>query len=63
MFKQVDDFPLDPPEEADNYSFVQARSLDALARTLAVTLKADTITEDAVYFPESTSLPPGGVTP
>jgi len=60
-FTPLQKFPDEPPEvleKVQNYAFVEADSLDTIARTIAVKLNADTVTVDGVYFPDITSLPP-----
>lgn len=60
-FTPLEDFPTEPPdtlEKVQNYAFVEAASVDALARTISVSLNADTMTTEGVYFPDITSLPP-----
>lgn len=57
--EQVASFPkYDYANKYPGYAFVESPDLDSLARTISVHLRAEVVTDDGVYFPDITSLPP-----
>jgi hypothetical protein len=55
---EVEEWPEAPPRSVTAYAYAAELTVQALAQRISHWLKAEVITDDAVFTPESSRLPP-----